>query len=65
MNAINGVSDAVGQAIVDARENGGPFISSEDLMRRAKIGKAIVDKLKEYDVLSDVPDTNQITFFDF
>ena len=65
LNAINGVSDAVGQAIVDARENGGPFISSEDLMRRAKIGKAIVDKLKEYDVLSDVPDTNQITFFDF
>ncbi|MBQ2867895.1 MAG: helix-hairpin-helix domain-containing protein, partial [Firmicutes bacterium] len=41
-----GVSDAVGQAIVEARENGGPFISSEDLMRRARIGKSIVDKLK-------------------
>ncbi len=65
LNAINGVSDAVGQAIVDARAEGGPFISSEDLMRRAKIGKAIVDKLKEYDVLSEIPDTNQITFFDF
>ena len=65
LNAINGVSDAVGQAIVEARDNGGPFISSEDLMRRAKIGKAIVDKLKEYDVLSEIPDTNQITFFDF
>ncbi len=65
LNAINGVSDAVGQAIVDARKSGGPFISAEDLMRRAKIGKAVVDKLKEYDVLADVPDTNQITFFDF
>ena len=65
LNAINGVSDAVGQAIVEAREQGGPFISSEDLMRRAKIGKAIVDKLKEYDVLAEIPDTNQITFFDF
>ncbi len=65
LNAINGVSDAVGQAIVDARSEGGPFISSEDLMRRAKIGKAIVDKLKEYDVLSEIPDTNQITVFDF
>ena len=65
LNAINGVSDAVGQAIVEVRESGGPFISSEDLMRRAKIGKAIVDKLKEYDVLSEIPDTNQITFFDF
>lgn len=64
LNAINGVSDAVGQAIVEAREDG-PFISSEDLMRRAKIGKAIVDKLKEYDVLTEIPDTNQITFFDF
>ena len=65
LNAINGVSDAVGQAIVEARKNGGPFISSEDLMRRAKIGKSIVDKLKEYDVLEEIPDTNQITFFDF
>ncbi len=64
LNAINGVSDAVGQAIVEARKDG-PFISSEDLMRRAKIGKAIVDKLKEYDVLTEIPDTNQITFFDF
>jgi len=65
LNAINGVSDAVGQAIVEARESGGPFISSEDLMRRSKIGKSIVDKLKEYDVLTEIPDTNQITFFDF
>ena len=65
LNTINGVSDAVGQAIVDARESGGPFISSEDLMRRAKIGKAVIDKLKEYDVLEEIPDTNQITFFDF
>ncbi len=65
LNAINGVSDAVGQAIVDARENGEPFISSEDLMRRAKIGKAVVDKLKEFGVLEKIPDTNQITFFDF
>ena len=64
LNAINGVSDAVGQAIVEARNSGGPFISSEDLMRRAKIGKAIVDKLKEYDVLEEIPDTNQITFFE-
>ncbi len=65
LNAINGVSDAVGQAIVEARENGGLFISSEDLMRRAKIGKSIIEKLKEYNVLEKIPDTNQITFFDF
>lgn len=65
LNAINGVSDAVGQAIVEARSHGGPFISSEDLMQRAKIGKSIVEKLREYDVLAEIPDTNQITFFDF
>ena len=65
LNAINGVSEAVGQAITEARKTGGPFISSEDLMRRAKIGKSVVEKLKEYDVLTQIPDTNQITFFDF
>ncbi len=65
LNAINGVSDAVGQAIVEARSSGEAFISAEDLMKRAKIGKAIVDKLREYNVLDDVPDTNQISVFDF
>lgn len=64
LNAINGVSDAMGQSIVEARENGDPFFSVEELMKRAKIGSAVVEKMKEYDVLKGLPDTSQVSLFD-
>ncbi len=63
LNTIAGVSDAVADAICAAREEG-PFLSVEDLKKRAKIGNSIVDKLKEFRVLSDIPDTNQVSLFD-
>jgi len=64
LNAINGISDAIGQSIVTARNSGGPFLSVEELMKRAKIGAAVVEKMKEYDILKDIPDTNQVSLFD-
>ena len=65
LNAISGISDAVGQSIVDAREEAeGPFLSVEELMKRAKIGAAVVEKMKEYDILKGIPDTSQVSLFD-
>ncbi len=63
LNTIAGVSDAVAESICQARQEG-DFLSVEDLMRRAKIGKSIVEKLTEYNVLKDIPDTNQVSLFD-
>ncbi len=63
LNTIAGVSDAVAEAICQAREEG-PFISIEDLKKRAKIGNSIVDKLKEYNVLKNIAETNQTSLFD-
>ncbi len=65
LNAINGISEAVGQSIVDARiANNGPFLSVEELMKRAKIGAAVIEKMKEYDILKGIPDTSQVSLFD-
>ncbi len=65
LNAINGISEAVGQSIVEARlANNGPFLSVEELMKRAKIGAAVIEKMKEYDILKGIPDTNQVSLFD-
>ncbi len=63
LNAISGVSDAMAESICQARENG-PFISIEDLKTRAKIGNSVVEKLKEYDVLKNISETNQTSLFD-
>lgn len=63
LNTIAGVSDAVAEGICKAREEG-PFLSVEDFKRRAQIGNSVVDKLKEFNVLKDIPDTNQVSLFD-
>jgi len=64
LNTIAGVSDAVAEAICEARKEG-PFLSIEDLRKRSQIGNSIIDKLKEFNVLRDIPDTNQVSLFDF
>ncbi|MBQ4516203.1 MAG: helix-hairpin-helix domain-containing protein, partial [Clostridia bacterium] len=64
LNTIMGLSDAVADSIIEARKDG-EFISVEDLMRRAKLGKSMIEKLKEYEVLNDLPDTSQVSLFDF
>ncbi len=64
LNTIAGVSDAVAEAICEARKEG-LFLSIEDLRKRSQIGNSIIDKLKEFNVLRDIPDTNQVSLFDF
>ena len=64
LNAIVGVSDAMGESIMKARETGEPFFSVEELMKRAKIGNSVVEKLKEYGVLKGLPDSSQVSLFD-
>ena len=63
LNTIAGVSDAVAEAICQARSEG-EFLSVEDFKKRAKIGNSIVEKLQEFHVLRDIPDTNQMSLFD-
>lgn len=66
LNAIAGISDTVGNNIVDARNSieGGTFLSVEELMKKAKIGAAVVEKMKEYSILDGIPDTSQVSLFD-
>jgi len=51
------------QNILTARDEG-EFLSIEDFSRRTKIGKSIIEKLREYNVLEGLSDTNQISLFD-
>ena len=63
LNAIAGLSDTMAQNILTARDEG-EFLSIEDFSRRTKIGKSIIEKLREYNVLEGLSDTNQISLFD-
>lgn len=61
--AIDGIGENAAKAIAKARDEGGEFMSYDDLMARAGIGKSVVDALKEAGALGDMPESDQISLF--
>ena len=43
----------------------GPFLSKDDFRQRAKVSKTIVDLMGSLDLLGNLPESNQISLFDF
>ena len=61
-NSIDGLGDTVAKNIVAEREKG-KFISIEDVQKRAKISQTLIDRMKEMEILKDLPDSNQLSLF--
>ena len=62
--AIDGIGENAAKAIAQSRDDGnGEFMSYDDLMARAGIGKSVVESLKEAGALGDMPESNQISLF--
>ena len=61
-NAIDGLGDTVAKNIVEEREKQ-PFISIEDVQKRGKVSKTLIDKMTEMGILKDLPDSNQLSLF--
>ncbi|MCQ2531427.1 MAG: PolC-type DNA polymerase III [Saccharofermentans sp.] len=62
LDAIDGISSSMAEAITEARDEA-PFTTREDLMNRAHIGKAALEILDNYGLLTDLPETSQIDIF--
>jgi len=63
INSLPGVGLNAAEAFCKARE-GGPFISQEDMVRR-KVAKSTIEQLKLAGCLGDLPETSQVTLFEF
>ncbi|WAM34594.1 PolC-type DNA polymerase III [Caldicellulosiruptor morganii] len=61
-NALPNVGVAAARNIVEARKEG-RFLSVDDLQRRAKLNKQVIEILAQYRVLKDLPQTSQLSFF--
>ncbi|TCP30297.1 DNA polymerase III catalytic subunit PolC type [Scopulibacillus darangshiensis] len=61
-NALPGVGTNAAINIVKARENG-EFLSKEDLQKRAKLSKTVVEYLDQHGCLEGLPDANQLSLF--
>lgn len=59
---VQGLGANAAQSIVDAREQG-EFQTIEELKDRAKLGKTVLQLLRDNGVLDGIPETNQLTLF--
>lgn len=62
--AVDGIGENAAIALAKAREDGGgDFLSYDDLMARAGVGKSVCEALKNAGALGDMPESNQISLF--
>lgn len=62
--AVDGIGENAAVALAKAREDGGgDFLSYDDLMARAGVGKSVCEALKNVGALGDMPESNQISLF--
>ena len=64
LDTIEGLGDKAADAVVLAARDG-KFLSKDDLRNRTKISKTVIDLMDELNLLGDIPDSNQISIFDF
>lgn len=61
-NAVDGLGTNAAINVVNAREQG-EFLSKEDLRKRSKISKTVLDYLDQQGSLAGMPDENQLSLF--
>ena len=63
-NSIDGLGDTAAEAIMNAAENG-EFLSKDDFKARTKVSKTVTDLMADLGILGDLPESNQLSLFDW
>jgi DNA polymerase-3 subunit alpha (Gram-positive type) len=63
-NVMEGLGLSAAETVVEARKNR-PFSSIEDLSARTKLSQQHIETLKKWGVLKGLPESDQLTLFDF
>lgn len=64
-SSISGLGATAAKALEEARDDGeGPYISREDIQRRAGVSSAVIASLDELGALEGIPETSQMSLFD-
>ncbi|MDY3796041.1 MAG: PolC-type DNA polymerase III, partial [Agathobacter sp.] len=64
LNSIDGLGDNAAVSIAEAAKDG-PFLSKDDFRERTKVSKTIVDMMGDLGLFGDIPESNQLSLFDF
>ena len=64
LGSIDGMGDKAAEAMMEAAKDG-PFLSRDDLRSRSKAPQNVIDKMSELGLLGSLPQSNQLSLFDF
>ena len=64
LSSIDGMGDKAADGVVDAVKDG-MFLSKEDFRNRTKVSKTICDLMADLGLLGELPESNQLSLFDF
>lgn len=64
LSTIEGMGDKAAEQLYEAAKDG-PFLSRDDLRQRSKISKSLIDLMGDLELLGDMPESNQLSLFDF
>ncbi len=63
-NSIDGMGDKAAETLAIAAAQG-KFLSKDDLRERGKVSKSTIELMSDLGIISDLPESNQLSFFDF
>ena len=64
LNTIDGLGDNAAVAIAEAAKDG-IFLSKDDFRERTKVSKTTIDLMSDLGLFGDMPESNQLSLFDF
>ena len=64
LNTIEGMGDNAAVAVAEAAKDG-KFLSKDDFRQRTKVSKSTIDLMSDLGLLGDMPESNQLSLFDF
>ena len=64
LDSIEGLGDKAADAVVLAARDG-QFLSKDDFRQRTKVSKSVIDFMDDLLIFGDIPESNQISLFDF
>jgi DNA polymerase-3 subunit alpha (Gram-positive type) len=64
LNTIEGLGDNAAVAIAEAAKDG-PFLSKDDFRDRTKVSKTTIELMSDLGLFGDLPESNQLSLFDF
>ena len=64
LDSMEGLGDKAADAVVLAARDG-QFLSKDDFRQRTKVSKNVIDFMDDLHIFGDIPESNQISLFDF